>query len=184
MSRLGKIPIDMPVGVTVSVANHRIHVTGPKGKLEKDLPVQIEVKADEVKHKVVVSCDYKAPNDSAVHGLIRSLINGMIIGVTKGYEKKIDILGVGYNAKIQGNELTLQIGYSHPLKIKVPVIITLTVPNPNQLIMQSVDKESLGRFAAEIRDIKPCNPYTLKGIKYAGEVIKKKAGKTFASTAG
>ena len=91
---------------------------------------------------------------------------------------------MGYNAKIQGNELTLQIGYSHPLKIKVPVIITLTVPNPNQLIMQSVDKESLGRFAAEIRDIKPCNPYTLKGIKYAGEVIKKKAGKTFASTAG
>lgn len=181
MSRIGKKPIPLPAGVTVNVSHTRLEISGPKGAMKRDVHSQMEVKVDESQRKILVHCDYKNPEDKALHGLTRSLINNMVIGVTKGYEKRLEILGVGYNAKVQGNELVFQIGYSHSIKMKIPEGITVTVPNPNTVILQGVNNELIGCFATEIKSVRPCNPYTLKGIKYADEVIKKKAGKSFAS---
>lgn len=181
MSRIGKKPIAIPAGVTVSFTNQRVKTSGPKGTIERDIHSQINVKVDEAQHKILVQCDYKNPEDRAIHGLARSLINNMVIGVTKGYEKRLEILGVGYKVNMQGAELVFQIGYSHAIKIKIPQGINVTVPNPSAVILQGVNNEQIGNFATDIKEIRPCNPYTLKGIKYADETIKKKAGKTFAS---
>lgn len=181
MSRIGKKAIKIPDGVQITLSDHKICVTGPKGTIEKPIIPPAKVQIDENNKQIRVECSYQTKQDKAVHGLVRSLVNNMIIGVTKGYQKRLEIIGVGYNAKLQENDLIIQIGFTHPVKISYPKSLSLTTPNPNLIIIEGVDKELVGQFAVTIRTIKPSNPYTLKGIKYADEIIRRKAGKTFVS---
>jgi len=181
MSRIGRKPVEIPGDIKTTQSGNQLTISGPKGKCELKIHPSLKVQVDEMAKKIKVLCDSKLPQDKANHGSFRSLINNAVIGVTKGYEKKIEIHGVGYNAKLQGQELIINMGYTHPIKVNIPQGITVTIPNPNLVIMQGVDKELIGQFAASVRFIKPCEPYNLKGIKYSDEVIKKKAGKTFVS---
>jgi large subunit ribosomal protein L6 len=183
MSRLGRRPIEIPAGVKVTVSDHKVAVTGSKGAIERQFNPRVKIMVDEAGKKLSVTREGNTKLDKAVHGTERSLLNNMIIGVTTGYEKRLEIHGVGYGAKQQGNELVIQIGYTHPVKMEIPKGINITTPNPNLVVMQSVNKELLGNFAAKVREIKPCDPYQIKGIKYSDEVIRKKAGKTFVSGA-
>lgn len=181
MSRIGKKPITIPQGVKVTLQNHQVKIEGPKGILERKTHPKTTVKVNEEQKKIIIECTYATKEDNAIHGLTRSLVNNMVIGVTKGYEKGLEIIGTGYNAKLQGNELMIQVGFTHPVKISIPEGITATIPNPNLIVIQGIDKELIGQFAANIRFIRPSEPYNLKGIKYKGEVIKRKAGKTFVT---
>ena len=176
MSRIGRMPIAIPAGVTVDVAeNNKVTVKGPKGTLERVLPQEMEIKVEGA--EVVVS----RPNDlkkmKSLHGLTRTLINNMVVGVTSGYEKKLEINGVGYKAAKSGNKLTLSLGYSHPVDMIDPNGIETVVDN-NVIVVKGIDKEKVGQFAAEIRDKRRPEPYKGKGIKYADEVIRRKVGKT------
>ena len=176
MSRIGRMPIAIPAGVTVEVAeNNKVTVKGPKGTLERVLPKEMEIKVEGA--EVVVS----RPNDlkkmKSLHGLTRTLINNMVVGVTSGYEKKLEVNGVGYKAAKAGKKLTLSLGYSHPVEMVDPEGIETTVDG-NNIIVKGIDKEKVGQFAAEIRDKRRPEPYKGKGIKYADEVIRRKVGKT------
>jgi large subunit ribosomal protein L6 len=175
--------VDIPDGVKVIQKDKKLTFTGPKGTLDLNLNQKVTTQLEESGKKLKVLCDAKTAQEKAIHGTYRSLINNAVIGVQKGYEKKIEIHGVGYNTKVQGQEIILVLGYSHPVKMIIPKGLNVTCPNPNTLVIEGVDKELVGHFAFQIRDIKPCEPYNLKGIKYADEVIKKKAGKTFVSGA-
>ena len=175
MSRIGKMPIAIPAGVTVDIAeNNKVTVKGPKGTLERVLAPEMEVKLDGA--AVVVS----RPNDlkrmKSLHGLTRTLINNMVIGVTNGYEKKLEVNGVGYKAAKQGKKLVLNLGFSHPVEMTDPEGIE-TVVDGNNITVKGIDKEKVGQFAAEIRDKRRPEPYKGKGIKYADETIRRKAGK-------
>ena len=177
MSRIGRMPIAIPAGVTVTVAeNNVVTVKGPKGTLERTLPSEMEVKVEGA--EVVVS----RPNDlkrmKSLHGLTRTLINNMVIGVTEGYEKKLEVNGVGYRAAKQGKKLTLSLGYSHPVEMEDPEGIETVLDGQNIIIVKGIDKEKVGQFAAEIRDKRRPEPYKGKGIKYADEHIRRKVGKT------
>ena len=177
MSRIGRMPIAVPAGVTVDIAeNNKVTVKGPKGTLERVLPAEMEIKLEG--SEVVVS----RPNDlkkmKSLHGLTRTLINNMVIGVSEGYEKKLEINGVGYRAQKQGKKLVLSLGYSHPVIFDAPEGITFDVPNPNTIIVKGIDKELVGQTAANIRTKRPPEVYRGKGIKYAEEVIRRKEGKT------
>ena len=176
MSRIGKMPIAIPAGVTVEVAeNNKVTVKGPKGTLERVLPKEMEIKVEGA--EVVVS----RPNDlkkmKSLHGLTRTLINNMVTGVTEGFAKKLEINGVGYKAAKAGKKLTLSLGYSHPVEMMDPEGIE-TVVEGNVVTVKGIDKEKVGQFAAEIRDKRRPEPYKGKGIKYADEVIRRKVGKT------
>ncbi|MBQ8247023.1 MAG: 50S ribosomal protein L6 [Lachnospiraceae bacterium] len=176
MSRIGRMPIAIPAGVTVEVAeNNKVTVKGPKGTLERVLPAEMEIKVEGA--EVVVS----RPNDlkkmKSLHGLTRTLINNMVVGVTAGYEKKLEVNGVGYKAAKAGKKLTLSLGFSHPVEMEDPEGIETTVDN-NIIVVKGIDKEKVGQFAAEIRDKRRPEPYKGKGIKYADEVIRRKVGKT------
>ncbi len=176
MSRIGKMPIAVPAGVTVEIAeNNKVTVKGPKGTLERVLPAELEIKQEGA--EVVVS----RPNDlkriKALHGLTRTLIHNMVIGVTDGYEKKLEVNGVGYRAAKQGKVLNLSLGYSHPVEMTDPEGIE-TVVEGNVITVKGIDKEKVGQYAAEIRTKRPPEPYKGKGIKYADEVIRRKVGKT------
>jgi len=177
MSRIGKMPIAIPAGVTVEVAeNNVITVKGPKGTLTRALAPEMEVKVEGA--EVVVN----RPNDlkrmKSLHGLTRTLINNMVIGVTQGYEKKLEVNGVGYRAAKAGKELTLSLGYSHPVVMTDPEGIETVLEGQNVIIVKGIDKEKVGQFAAEIREKRAPEPYKGKGIKYADEVIRRKVGKT------
>ena len=177
MSRIGKMPIAIPAGVTVSVAeNNKVTVKGPKGTLERVLSNELTVKVED--GNVVV----ERPNDlkriKSLHGLTRTLINNMIVGVTKGYEKVLEINGVGYRAQKQGKVLTLSLGYSHPVEMVDPEGIEAVCDGQNKIIVKGIDKEKVGQYAADIRDKRRPEPYKGKGIKYADEVIRRKVGKT------
>ncbi|MCR4989715.1 MAG: 50S ribosomal protein L6 [Lachnospiraceae bacterium] len=177
MSRIGRMPIAIPAGVTVDLAeNNKVTVKGPKGTLERVLPQEMEVKVEGA--EVTVS----RPNDlkrmKALHGLTRTLINNMVIGVTEGYEKKLEVNGVGYRAQKSGKKLTLSLGYSHPVEMEDPEGIETVVDGQNIIIVKGIDKEKVGQFAAEIRDKRRPEPYKGKGIKYADETIRRKVGKT------
>ena len=177
MSRIGRLPIAIPAGVTVEIAeNNVVTVAGPKGTLVKELPVEMEIKKDG--EEVVVT----RPNDlkkmKALHGLTRTLINNMVVGVTEGYKKVLEINGVGYRASKAGNKLTLNLGYSHPVEMIDPEGIESTMEGQNKIIITGIDKEKVGQYAAEIRDKRRPEPYKGKGIKYADEVIRRKVGKT------
>ena len=176
MSRIGRMPIAVPAGVTVEIAeNNKVTVKGPKGTLERVLPSEMEIKLEGA--EVVVT----RPNDlkkmKSLHGLTRTLINNMVIGVTEGYEKKLEVNGVGYRAAKSGNKLTLSLGYSHPVEMIDPEGIESTVAD-NKITITGIDKEKVGQYAAEIRDKRRPEPYKGKGIKYADEVIRRKVGKT------
>ena len=177
MSRIGRMPIAIPAGVTVEIAeNNKVTVKGPKGTLERVLAPEMEIKVEGA--EIVVS----RPNDlkrmKALHGLTRTLINNMVIGVTAGYQKVLEINGVGYRAAKQGKTLTLSLGYSHPVEMIDPEGIETTVENQTKITVKGIDKEKVGQFAAEIRSKRGPEPYKGKGIKYADEVIRRKVGKT------
>ena len=177
MSRIGKMPIAIPAGVTVEVAeNNKVTVKGPKGTLERVLAPELTIKMEDG-HIVV-----ERPNDlkriKSLHGLTRTLINNMVVGVTNGYEKVLEVNGVGYRAAKQGKTLALTLGYSHPVNMDDPEGITTEVDGQNKIIVKGIDKEKVGQYAAEIRDKRRPEPYKGKGIKYADEHIRRKVGKT------
>ena len=176
MSRIGKMPIAIPSGVNIDVAeNNKVTVKGPKGTLERVLPSILTVKVEDGQIKV------ERPNDEketkALHGLTRSLINNMVVGVTDGYKKTLEINGVGYRAQKQGKKLTLSLGFSHPVEMEDPEGIETRVVD-NKIEVEGIDKEKVGQYAAVIRDKKRPEPYKGKGIKYSDEVIRRKVGKT------
>ena len=177
MSRIGRMPIAIPSGVTVEVAeNNKVTVKGPKGTLERVLPSEMDIKMEG--SEIVVS----RPNDlkkmKSLHGLTRTLINNMVIGVTEGYEKKLEVNGVGYRAQKQGKKLVLSLGYSHPVEMEDPEGIETVLDGQNIIIVKGIDKEKVGQYAAEIRSKREPEPYKGKGIKYDTEVIRRKVGKT------
>ena len=176
MSRIGRMPIAIPDGVTVTIAeNNQVTVKGPKGTLERVLPAEMEIRQEGT--EVLVS----RPNDlkkmKSLHGLTRTLINNMVIGVTQGYSKELEINGVGYRAAKSGKKLTLTLGYSHPVEMTDPEGLEAVVDG-NKIIVKGIDKEKVGQYAAEIRSKRKPEPYKGKGIKYADEVIRRKVGKT------
>ena len=176
MSRIGKAPITVPAGVDVKVDGRRISVTGPKGTLERQIPGTITVSQDGDTLTV------ERPNDEnkvkAMHGLTRSLVNNMVIGVTEGFKKNLEIVGVGYRAEAQSpSALRLNLGFSHPVDVKAPEGITFEVPVQTQVVVVGIDKEVVGQVAADIRSIRKPEPYKGKGVRYAGERVLRKAGK-------
>ena len=177
MSRIGRMPIAIPAGVTVEIAeNNKVTVKGPKGTLERVLPAEMEIKVEDG-HVVVTR-----PNDlkkmKSLHGLTRTLVANMVTGVTKGYEKVLEINGVGYRAQKQGKKLILSLGYSHPVEMEDPEGLESVLDGQNKITIKGIDKQKVGQYAAEIREKRKPEPYKGKGIKYADEVIRRKVGKT------
>ena len=176
MSRIGRMPIAIPAGVTVEIAeNNKVTVKGPKGTLTRVLVPEMEIKVEGAEITVTRPNDLKRMK--SLHGLTRTLINNMVVGVTAGYEKKLEVNGVGYRAAKAGKKLTLSLGYSHPVEMEDPEGIESTVEG-NVITVKGIDKEKVGQYAAEIRDKRRPEPYKGKGIKYADEVIRRKVGKT------
>jgi large subunit ribosomal protein L6 len=175
MSRIGKRPIDVPAGVTVLVDPGRVTVSGPKGELRQVVPARIGIAQED--GTIVVSRPTERGEDRALHGLTRTLIANMVEGVTTGFEKRLEIQGVGYRASMSGSDLELQVGYSHPVKIKPREGISFEVPVPTQVIVRGIDKQAVGQTAAEIRKVRPPEPYKGKGIRYEGEFVRRKVGK-------
>jgi large subunit ribosomal protein L6 len=176
MSRVGKSPINVPLGVDVDVEGDHITVKGPKGTLERTIPGAIKVEDNGDTLTVV------RPNDErenrALHGLVRSLVNNMVVGVTEGFRKELEIVGVGYRATARGpNAMELALGFSHPVSITAPDGITFEVPAPNRIVVSGIDKEMVGQVAADIRAWRKPEPYKGKGVRYAGEHVQRKAGK-------
>ena len=176
MSRIGRLPVVVPAGVTVEVKeNNYVVVKGSKGTLERNLPVEMDIKVED--GQVVVT----RPNDlkkmKALHGLTRTLIHNMVVGVSEGYQKVLEVNGVGYRAQKQGKKLVLSLGYSHPVEMEDPEGLETTVDG-NKITVKGIDKEKVGQYAAEIRDKRRPEPYKGKGIKYETEVIRRKVGKT------
>ena len=176
MSRIGRMPIAVPAGVTVVIAeNNHVTVTGPKGTLERSLPTEMEIKLEGSVVTVTRPNDLKKMR--SLHGLTRTLVNNMVVGVTDGYKKVLEVNGVGYKVSKAGKTLTLNLGYSHPVVMEDPEGIESTVAD-NKITIKGIDKEKVGQYAAEIRDKRRPEPYKGKGIKYADEVIRRKVGKT------
>ena len=177
MSRIGRMPIAIPAGVTVDVAeNNTVTVKGPKGELKRTLPAEMDIKMEDGQLTVARPNDLKKMK--SLHGLTRTLINNMIVGVTDGYEKKLEVNGVGYRASKSGKTLTLNLGYSHPVEMTDPEGIETVLEGQNIIIVKGIDKEKVGQFAANIREKRPPEPYKGKGIKYLDEHIRRKVGKT------
>ena len=177
MSRIGRMPIAIPAGVTVDIAeNNKVTVKGPKGTLERVIVPEMELKMEDGQLTVARPNDLKRMK--SLHGLTRTLIHNMIVGVTDGYEKVLEVNGVGYRAAKQGKVLTLSLGYSHPVEMTDPDGIEAVLDGQNKIIVKGIDKEKVGQYAAEIRDKRRPEPYKGKGIKYADEHIRRKVGKT------
>ena len=177
MSRIGKMPIAIPAGVTVDVAeNNKVTVKGPKGTLERVMAPEMKIAVEGA--EVTVSRPNDLKRNKSLHGLTRTLINNMVIGVTDGYEKKLEVNGVGYRAAKQGKKLVLNLGYSHPVEMEDPEGVETVVEGTNIIFVKGLDKEKIGQYAAEIRDKRRPEPYKGKGIKYADEHIRRKVGKT------
>lgn len=176
MSRIGIKPIELPKNVKVQVSGARVNVEGPKGKLEYTVPRQIAVKVEGT--TVSLSRENETRTVKALHGLSRSLINNMVEGVNTGFKKELEINGVGFKAAVKGKNLDLSVGFSHPVLLPIPEGVKVTVTENTQIAIEGTDKQVVGQFAAEIRSIYPPEPYKGKGIKYKGEIIRRKAGKT------
>ena len=177
MSRIGKLPINIPGGVTITVGDdNTVVVKGPKGELSEKISPKMELSMEDGVLTV------KRPNDlkenRALHGLSRTLINNMVVGVTTGYSKTLEIVGVGYRAQKQGNKLVLNLGYSHPVEFEEPQGITFDVPTPNKVVVNGINKQQVGQMAADIRIKRAPEPYKGKGIRYEGEYVRRKEGKT------
>ena len=176
MSRIGKEPISVPSDVQVSIEGRNVGVSGPKGSLDLDVPGEIEVRQED--DMILVERPNDDRKNKALHGLTRSLVNNMVIGVSEGFKKELEIVGVGYRAAEKGsNGLELQLGFSHPVEVKAPEGITFEVPEPTRLIVSGINKEVVGQVAADIRSYRKPEPYKGKGIRYAGEHVARKAGK-------
>ncbi|GAB3800341.1 50S ribosomal protein L6 [Humibacter antri] len=175
MSRIGRLPIDIPAGVDVKIDGQDVTVKGPKGELSLTVAQPIQVKLAE--NQVLVSRPDDERNSRSLHGLTRTLINNQIIGVTQGYSKGLEIVGTGYRVAQKGSSIEFALGFSHPVTIEPPTGITLTVEGNNKVTVAGIDKQAVGETAANIRKIKKPEPYKGKGIRYAGEVVRRKAGK-------
>jgi large subunit ribosomal protein L6 len=176
MSRIGKKPIEVPAGVLVAVDPGRVTVSGPKGELHCAFSTRMKVERTE-DGTIVVTRPTERGDDRALHGLTRTLIANMVEGVTNGFEKRLEIQGVGYRATLAGTNLELQVGYSHPVRITPREGISFEVPAPTQIVVRGIDKQVVGQTAAEIRKVRPPEPYKGKGIRYEGEFIRRKVGK-------
>ena len=175
MSRIGRKPIEVPAGVIVSVDPGRVTVSGPKGELRQQVPQRMEIAQED--GQVTVTRPTERGEDRALHGLTRTLIANMVEGVTTGFEKRLEIQGVGYRAALAGSNLELQVGYSHPVRITPREGISFEVPVPTQIVVRGIDKQIVGQTAAEIRKVRPPEPYKGKGIRYEGEHVRRKVGK-------
>ena len=176
MSRIGRMPIPVPSGVEVSLGGREISVKGPKGTLARTLPPDIVVRQED--STLLVERPDDEREHRALHGLTRSLVNNMVTGVTDGFVKELEIVGVGYRATAQGpNKIELAVGYSHTVVVDAPEDVTFEVPAPNRILVRGIDKQTVGQIAADIRKIRKPEPYKGKGIRYAGEVVRRKAGK-------
>jgi large subunit ribosomal protein L6 len=175
MSRIGKRPIEVPSGVIVSVDPGRVTVSGPKGELRQQVPVRMKIEQND--DAIVVTRPTERGEDRALHGLTRTLIANMVEGVTNGFEKRLEIQGVGYRAALAGSNLELQVGYSHSVRITPREGISFEVPIPTQIVVRGIDKQIVGQTAAEIRKVRPPEPYKGKGIRYEGEYVRRKVGK-------
>ncbi|HEU4449359.1 MAG TPA: 50S ribosomal protein L6 [Gaiellaceae bacterium] len=175
MSRIGKRPIELPAGVSVSLSPGRVMVNGPLGELSQQVPRRIAI--EQADGELVVTRPTERGEDRALHGLTRSLVANMVEGVTKGFEKRLEIQGVGYRATMRGADLELNVGYSHPVVKKAPAGITFEVPTPTQILVKGIDKQAVGQVAAEVRSVRPPEPYKGKGIRYEGEYVRRKVGK-------
>ncbi len=175
MSRIGKRPIELPTGVSLSIDPGRVAVTGPLGSLQQQIPVRMQIAQED--GIVTVKRPTERGEDRALHGLTRTLIANMVEGVTKGFEKRLEIQGVGYRAALKGTDLELNVGYSHTVLIKPRTGVTFEVPIPTQVVVKGTDKQMVGQTAAEIRKVRPPEPYKGKGIRYEGEYVRRKVGK-------
>jgi large subunit ribosomal protein L6 len=175
MSRIGKQPIEIPDGVNVAVDPGRVTVNGPLGELTQNVPARILIEKED--GQLVVKRPTERGDDRALHGLTRSLVANMVEGVMNGFEKRLEIQGVGYRAALRGTALELNVGYSHAVVIDAPAGITFEVPVQNEIIVKGIDKQQVGEIAAEVRDVRPPEPYKGKGIRYRGEYVRRKVGK-------
>jgi len=175
MSRIGKRPIEVPAGVSVSISPGRVMVNGPLGELSQGIPQRISVEQGE--GELLVKRPTERGDDRALHGLARTLVANMVEGVTKGFEKRLQIQGVGYRAALRGTAVELNVGYSHPVVKDAPDGITFEVPTPTEIVVKGIDKQQVGQIAAEIRKVRPPEPYKGKGIRYQGEYVQRKVGK-------
>jgi large subunit ribosomal protein L6 len=176
MSRIGKLPIPVPGGVEVDIAGKQVTVKGPQGTLSRSVPGAITVRQDD--GQLLVERPDDGRENRALHGLTRSLVANMVEGVTKGFRKELEIHGVGYRVQAQGKDLVFSLGYSHPVPVKAPEGIAFEVSTPTRLAVRGIDKQQVGQIAAEIRSLRKPDPYKGKGVRYAGEQIRRKAGKT------
>lgn len=179
MSRVGRKPVALVEGVKAEVIEGLVKIAGPKGTLEFRLPAGVTVQLEE--NNLMVSRDSDEPKQRSLHGMTRSLIANMVEGVSKGFERRLSINGVGYNAKLQGKQLVLNLGFATPVVVNIPEYLQIEAPNPTLIAIKGIDKQKVGQFAAAIRAIKPPEPYNAKGISYEGEIIRRKAGKTFGT---
>lgn len=175
MSRIGKKPIPVPQGVDIKIADNLVTVNGPKGQLEQEIHRDMIIKLEE--GNLVVERPSDAKNHRSLHGLTRTLLSNMVEGVTKGFQRNLEMVGVGYRAAKQGNKLVLTIGYSHPVEVEPPAGIEIEVPAPTKIAIKGANKQAVGQLAANIRAVREPEPYKGKGIRYEGEVIRRKAGK-------
>src|SRR4249920_1003671 len=175
MSRIGRQPIELPTGVSVAISPGHVQVSGPLGELAQEVPSRMNVEQQEA--TVVVTRPTDRGEDRALHGLTRSLIANMVDGVTKGFEKRLEIQGVGYRASLRGTDLELNVGFSHTVVKDAPAGITYDVPTPTEVVVKGIDKQQVGQIAAEIRKVRPPEPYKGKGIRYEGEYVRRKVGK-------
>jgi large subunit ribosomal protein L6 len=175
MSRIGRQPIELPTGVNVSLSPGRVMINGPLGELTQQVPARMKIEHTE--GTITVARPTERGDDRALHGLTRTLIANKVEGVTKGFEKRLQLQGVGYRAALQGSDLRLDVGYSHPVVMKAPQGISFDVPTNTEIIVKGVDKQQVGQTAAEIRKVRPPEPYKGKGIRYEGEYVRRKVGK-------
>lgn len=175
MSRIGRKPIELPAGVMVAISPGRVQVNGPLGELSQVVPARMQV--EKLETEIVVSRPTERGEDRALHGLTRTLIANMVEGVTKGFEKHLEIQGVGYRAQLKGTDLELAVGFSHPVVVKPRDGISFDVPTPTQIVVKGIDKQMVGQTAAEVRRVRPPEPYKGKGIRYRDEQVRRKVGK-------
>jgi large subunit ribosomal protein L6 len=182
MSRIGRKPVSVPANVKVSIADSTIHVEGPKGKLSFSHRPEISLAYDEARRQLQVNRRDDERLSRSLHGLTRSLVANMVEGVTNGYTRKLEIVGVGYQAQLKkANTVALQVGFANQVVLEAPVGVTVTVPDPTHVVISGADKQAVGQFAAIVREVRPPEPYKGKGIRYEGETVRRKAGKAFGS---
>jgi large subunit ribosomal protein L6 len=182
MSRIGNTPVNVPSGVEIRLDGERVAVKGPRGQMDMGLRPEVELEVDDDGRQVIVKRRRESRSARAFHGMTRALLCNMVVGVSEGFTKKLEIVGVGYNARIQGSVLRLQIGFCHPVDFEIPKTLTVECPTNVSIVVSGCDRQEVGQFAAKVRAVRPPEPYNAKGIRYEGEYIQRKAGKSFVSS--